>query len=188
MGSTQIPCPSFRDVKVSENDKCPYTMIVSWNWKENSRGEVAYKYRTRQSTQWNDDGAQRYLRGGISISDCSRQSIKKTYLWCVFLTQGIAAMELRMTVTSVTKPRDRMAGCMISIFLKLLTTLNISQAMPESAQPLWIPPRCWSADVIPRRNQRGGHCWVEAIFFWSILIDWANEGEATNLGEECVEE
>ena len=25
-------------------------------------------------------------------------------------------------------------------------------------------------------------------FFWSILIDWANEGEATNLGEECVEE
>lgn len=173
MGSTKIPCLGFRDIKVSENDKCPCIATISL-WEGNHRiCSVQVQKRAIQPIKrwWRSKTLEIDVISVFLIMNI------KTYLWWVFLTQGIAAMELRMIATSVTKPSVRTAGCVMSTFLKLLTTLNISQAIPESAQPLWIPPRCWSADVIPRRNQRGGHCWVKV--FLSILVSWAKRRQRT---------
>jgi len=47
------------------------------------------------------------------------------------------------------------------LFLWLINinvTLKMSQPIPDVAQPEWMPPRCCSTEVQPRRNQRGDHC------------------------------
>ena len=73
----------------------------------------------------------------------SRGSLRDdTYLWCVLRTHGNADAMLTATARLVVTPVIRTASCMFLLFWKMRTTRNTSQANPETAHPLCIPPKC----------------------------------------------
>lgn len=79
------------------------------------------------------------------------------HLWWLFLTQGNAARAARATTTFVTTPIVITESWKFDFAKNSLTTWKSSQMRPESAQPLWIPPRCWSTEVHPSLHQSGVH-------------------------------
>ncbi len=96
-----------------------------------------------------EDRSNQQIGGGVQTryKACSGSQqwqiqLKWTYLWCVFLTQGKALSALIITAVLVTTPMMSTASCWTLRVLNMVTTLNSSQMQPDSAQPLWIPPRC----------------------------------------------